>query len=235
MNTKIKVQIAPGYDISKAMQEAKSLCQHGKAIWVDQVSFDFNGIECIVNQETNIENLIRDYRHAYLMDWKTIGPNPVDTYDHQTLELITTKKTENEKREEKRRQEYQKEQELKHQQAQEKIRNETMEIIDPEGYQAWKSKNSDGYGRACFTFAERWTLLMQVAIKNGESIDECADKLSHKADVEGITRFMYGMAVSILSHHWKHGKELKKWHNKKYGNEDADGVVNPAILTVSTK
>ena len=58
-----------------------------------------------------------------------------------------------------------------------------------------------------------------------------ADKLSHEADTEGITGYMYGCAVSILSQCWKYGEYLRKWHNKEY-NYDGDGVVNPAILTI---
>lgn len=53
----------------------------------------------------------------------------------------------------------------------------------------------------------------------------------HEADTEGITGYMYGCAVSILSQCWKYGEYLRKWHNKEY-NYDGDGVVNPAILTI---
>ena len=58
-----------------------------------------------------------------------------------------------------------------------------------------------------------------------------AEKCSHDADTDGITGFMYGAAVSILSNHWKYGELLRKWHNKEYGHE-GDGVVNPAVLTI---
>ncbi len=60
---------------------------------------------------------------------------------------------------------------------------------------------------------------------------DIAEKTSHAADNEGITGFMYGCAVSILAHCWKHGEELRKWHNGEY-KYDGDGVVNPAILTI---
>lgn len=45
---------------------------------------------------------------------------------------------------------------------------------------------------------------------------------------------MHGIAVSILSQHWEHGEELRKWRNKKYNQKD-DGVVNPTILAIKTK
>lgn len=46
---------------------------------------------------------------------------------------------------------------------------------------------------------------MKVVVDN-------ANRLSHEADVEGITGFMYGCAVSILSQYWKYGEELRKWN-----------------------
>lgn len=52
-----------------------------------------------------------------------------------------------------------------------------------------------------------------------------------EAEKEGITGFMYGVAVSILSQCWEYGEFLRKWHNKEYGY-DGDGVVNPAVITV---
>lgn len=94
-----------------------------------------------------------------------------------------------------------------------------------------EAQKGDGYGLACYTFAERWANLMESEIGNGKPLQEIADKTSHDADTEGITGFMYGCAVSILTHCWVHGEELRKWHNKEYGYE-GDGVVNPAILTI---
>ena len=61
---------------------------------------------------------------------------------------------------------------------------------------------------------------------------DVAKELSFKADTEGITGFMYGCAVSILSQCWKYGEELRGWHNKQY-NYDGKGVVNPAVLKIS--
>lgn len=104
-------------------------------------------------------------------------------------------------------------------------------------YKDWYNKNEDGYSRACFTFAERWAELMETEIEQSdktplEVIIECGNRLSHKADTEGITGFMCGCAVSILSQVWEYGEDLRKWHNKEY-NYEGDGVVNPAILTIS--
>jgi len=72
---------------------------------------------------------------------------------------------------------------------------------------------------------------MEKEMADGKDVIDIADRTSHEADTEGITEFMYGAAVSILSSCWAHGEKLRVWHNKKYNHEGA-GVVNPAILTV---
>lgn len=113
-----------------------------------------------------------------------------------------------------------------------------MKIIEgkEKEYKDWYEKNSDPYGRACFTYAERWAEMLENLIETSTDdpmkvVVDNADRLSHEADVEGITGFMYGCAVNILSQCWKYGEELRKWHNKEYGYE-RDGVVNPAVLTI---
>lgn len=96
--------------------------------------------------------------------------------------------------------------------------------------------NSDPYGMAIQDFAIRWALLMEKYIEQigdaVESIQLHADELSHKANTEGITGFMYGIAVSLLARCWKHGEVLRKWNNKELGNPDAEGVLNPALLSI---
>lgn len=104
-----------------------------------------------------------------------------------------------------------------------------------QAYKDWYDLNSDGYSRACFTYAERWAEMLENEIdKTGDvrkAIIDNAERLSHEADTEGITGFMYGCSVNILAQCWEYGEELRKWHNKEYGY-DGDGVVNPAILTL---
>ena len=107
-----------------------------------------------------------------------------------------------------------------------------MKVKDIKAYEEWKANNTDPYGLAIFRYAERWANMMEERITNGEKVEDIAKELSHKADTEGITGFMYGCAVSILSQCWKYGEELRGWHNKQY-NYDGKGVVNPAVLKIS--
>lgn len=73
-------------------------------------------------------------------------------------------------------------------------------------------------------------------------IEEHADADSHTADTDGITGFMYGMAVNILSQCWLHGEALRRWHNIKMqiGDEgeranERGAVLNPALLVLGTE
>ena len=82
-------------------------------------------------------------------------------------------------------------------------------------YKDWYDKNNDEYSRACFTYAERWGEMLESKIKSSTDdpmkvITDNAEKLSNKADTEGITGFMYGCAVNILSHYWKYGEYLSE-------------------------
>jgi hypothetical protein len=77
-------------------------------------------------------------------------------------------------------------------------------------------------------------------LAEGYKLEAIADECSNKADIPcGITGFMYGCAVSSLVNCWKHGEELRVWHNKKHQLKDegdkanaSGGVLNPALLCI---
>ena len=114
-----------------------------------------------------------------------------------------------------------------------------MQLKDKEGWYKSLNNNQDPYRKAIHDFAEKWANLMEEEVDNGYSIEDVANKTSHKADTEGITGFMYGAAISILSNCWVYGEELKQWHNLKTqltgGGEEAnksEAVLNPTVLCV---
>lgn len=97
----------------------------------------------------------------------------------------------------------------------------------------WVSSNQDGYGQGILNFAENWAKLMEDEIDNNNStVEKIAQSASSKADTECITGFMYGAAVKILSECWKYREQLRVWHSAEYG-ATGEGVVNPAVLTIS--
>ncbi len=116
---------------------------------------------------------------------------------------------------------------------------EHMTLRDPEGWKKSCEVNSDGYSGAVMNYAERWARLMEARMSKGERIADIADDCSHLADSEGITGFMYGCAVGILSKVWQHGEALRLWHNLKTQIKDegvraneSGGVLNPAMLSI---
>ena len=114
---------------------------------------------------------------------------------------------------------------------------EKMALRDEGGWKNIAAANTDGYGGGVIRFAERWARLMEGRMANGDTLEACADEASSLAD-EGITGFMYGCAVAILSQVWIHGEQLCRWHNLKtqIGHEgekanESGGVLNPAFLS----
>ncbi len=117
-----------------------------------------------------------------------------------------------------------------------------MKYKDKDAWKEFEDKNSDPYWSGVVRYAKKWAELMEEAMDNGEKIADIADKLSHEADTEGITGFMYGCAVSSLSEHWEHGEELRRWHNinTQIGTEgekanESGSVLNPALLNIGKK
>ena len=125
-----------------------------------------------------------------------------------------------------------------------KIQEPAMQFADEMKGQ-WEeglSKNQDPYGNAVYKFASEWATGMEKSIASGESIEECARRVSHEVDDEGITGYMYGAAASMLSVLWVHGEDLRIWHNidTQIGDEgekanESGGVLNPAIMSLNTK
>ena len=116
---------------------------------------------------------------------------------------------------------------------------EKMTFRDEEGWKKTVAANTDDYGGGVMSFAERWARLMEGRMANGDTLEACAEDASSLADNKGITGFMYGAAVSILSQVWVHGEQLRRWHNLKtqIGHEGekanaSGGVLNPALLSI---
>lgn len=88
-----------------------------------------------------------------------------------------------------------------------------MKLKDPEGWSKFEENNKDPYGKACIDYARTWADLMETKLAEGSKLEDIAKATSHEADTEGITGFMYGGAVQMLSQCWEHGEQLRKWHN----------------------
>ena len=116
-------------------------------------------------------------------------------------------------------------------------RNADFTIADKKKQEEWENckaiNSKSDYSNCVIDYTILWAQYMEYLMaKHDKKLSDVWDMSSHLADIYGITGFMYGCAVSILSSVWKYGEELRVQHNSKY-NHQGDGVVNPAILTIS--
>lgn len=91
--------------------------------------------------------------------------------------------------------------------------------------------NMDFYGAGIIRYLETWASMMEKEIADGVPVAQAAQSTQYKADKQGITGYMYGCAVNILSGFWEYGEELQQWHNQQYEYTGGE-VVNPAVLTL---
>ena len=209
----------------------------------EPVGFDFNGVNVVVEKNSSADLIYRDWHRGlkgYLGKDATIGPHPKTELSAEEQASDAEIEAANEKRRQERQAEHDKKQATATATLQGALGNAgPIELKDADTWAECKANNRDVYGGRCVRYAEEWARLMQVRIANGETVAECADELSHLADDDGITGFMYGAAVSMLAKCWKHGEELRRWHNKETqigteGDEanESGGVLNPAVLNV---
>ena len=52
---------------------------------------------------------------------------------------------------------------------------------------------------------------------------------------EEITGFQAGCVASTVAHFHERGEEYRKWWNSQYTEEDVEGTINPAIVTIGEK
>jgi hypothetical protein len=115
-------------------------------------------------------------------------------------------------------------------------------LKDQDAWDKCVANNKDPYGGRIVEYAEQWARLMQKQMDDGKKLVDVADKMAKRADYDGITGFMYGAAVSILSKVWEHGETLRQWHNldTQIGTEGekankSGGVLNLALLSIGEK
>lgn len=199
-----------------------------------RVAFEFNGVKVVVTAESDPALIYRDWsRGMNGYHHEQVGPcSPAELTEKQKQRDAEVK-AENERKERESRQKYERKMNALREAAERETEGVELALSNSEAWRTSKEKNQDAYGGAVISYAERWAKLMQARMAGGQSLAECAEQASFDADVEGITGFMHGAAVSTLAGCWAHGDELRKWHNRKYDvNDEEKGVVNPAVLTI---
>lgn len=183
----------------------------------EQVTADFNGIEIIANPGDNASTIVSYYHEESHKRHEARVNSPEGQVAKKTrmeAELLAAMA------------------------AAEGIKE--FSVSDQNAWELWLKNNSDGgYGECIMRYAARWANLMEAKIAEGAKLEDIANETSHEADLEGITGFMYGAAVSVLASCWEHGDQLRRWHNldtqiadegeraNEYG-----GVLNPALISI---
>lgn len=217
-----------GQSVDRVMKKAQGLSKEIN----DTVEFEFNHRKVRVDADTDLDLLMRDYNTSWTLEWKIIGPNPVIEYSKPTLEAIDAAEKAQQERQAEQQAEWKRKDAEQKRLFNEKVGKSDILLKDAKTWDEYVEKNQDPYSKCAVDYACDWAILMQYYMNNGETLEQCADRASHELGWYGITGFIYGCAVQMLSQCWIHGEELRKWHNKEY-NHEGDGVVNPAILTIN--
>ena len=119
-----------------------------------------------------------------------------------------------------------------------------LEFKDDEAkakWEAWFAMNSKyDCSLSIATFVLHWVKYMQHLMnKHNKALPQIAKEACYASNLENTTwsstnvYFIYGDTVGMISQCWKYGEELRRWHNKNWGQENFDGVVNPGnMLTI---
>jgi flagellin-like hook-associated protein FlgL len=210
------------------IKEMIKLCRQLDKSSSPVVTQELNGIEVYIEQTSNVDLIMRDLRRAqkhYIIG--PVGPHPAETLTEQELASDTETEAENIKKAKKANAAYMAKAQVKRDAFDAKMLTAPeIEIVNIEAWQSTKDKSPDGYCDGIVAYAEWWARLMQVEIANGKQLADIADAASHEADIEGITGFMYGAAVLILSKVWKHGEDLRRWHNLKTQIRNEGEIAN---------
>ncbi len=235
------LRVMAGSQIHRTIAEAKILSRTERT---QSVTFDFNDVTVTVQPDSDQALVYRDWDralHGYID--KQVGPHPNPVLTDEEKANDQRIKAENDRRWAREDARRQAKEAAKRERVEAQLADASpMEVADKAAWQSFKDKNPDGYGGAVITYSERWARLMQDEMDKGRTLEKVAEVTSREADLEGITGFQYGVAVSTLSQCWKHGDTLRRWHNLKtqIGNEgeranEEGGTLNPALLSIGSE
>ena len=190
---------------------------------LEAIKILLNDVVVTATSENDAEWILKEYERLEAEDW--------ERYQKELEEYHKTKEYQIKRAAELK--------EAMHRQAVwEKIKNVAqqteLEFKDEAAKARWEEILEINSGDPTCEFATYWAKYMQHLMKEGAELDKIADETSIAADMFGMSGFTYGYAVSMLCECWKYGDELRRWNNKIWGlPEDTEGVVNPAIISVS--
>ncbi len=237
MNGRKEIDGFWGWHIEDALAECIKRAAEGP------VQIVFNGVTVYIDQDSDRGLLYRDWNRAlsgYIQS--PVGPHPAAELAAEELASDAAIEKQNAARREEADRVYREKAAIERAEYDAAIAAApAMDRDEAKWQEGVAAQKGDSYGLGVYGFAEAWARLMQAKLAEGKSIADSADDCCSLADKGyGITGFMYGCAVSTLAHCWKHGEELRRWHNLKTQIRDegeraneSGGVLNPALLSVA--
>ncbi len=108
-----------------------------------------------------------------------------------------------------------------------------MALSDEPLWRKIVATKADGYGGRLIRFVERFARLTEGCVVRGETVEECADKMFHLANIEDLPVCIYSEAVFMLSKvRWIHSEQLDRWYNPPIQVKNERKKVNksPGLL-----
>lgn len=207
-----KIETKPDDKFTDVAHKAKQMTLRQNII----VQFDFNGVSCFIDFQTNLDWLHRDFMNAYIMDWKVIGTDCVETYSVEILAELEKRTLAQKDKVEEEYEERKIEDEKEKSMFELKTKDIVVSFKSQEDWDKAKVKNNDFYCSFIFEYAEYWAKLMQFEMINGKDLTDIAEKVSFELGFMGITGFQHSIARNLLCEHWTYGRMLEKiYENKK--------------------
>ncbi len=207
-----KIEAGAGTHIDKAIERAIA------ASVGDVVEFDFNGVTVRVGSNSDPKLVHRDWDRALRgCTGKVVGPHYKATLSPAEIAHDAAVNAANERRRQEQLEEMRRKDAARRAKVDALIEGVAIQLTNTEDWEKSRLANQDGYGGAAFRYGDRFGRVMQVEIAKGLKVAEAAAKWEFDVDDDGLTGFQQSCALGLLYHCWKHGPDLKKWHDTKYG------------------
>ena len=216
-------EVLCGSSISPTIHESINLAERNRK----RVSFKFNEVLVHVNADSIAELIYRDWNRA-MSNFipKEVGPYPTVTLSDKELASDARVDAENQARWAAQAAVWKDEADAKKQRVEAMLVGAAdIELIDKRGWKLCIKNNQEPYGAAVVSYARRWAQLMQIELAEGKTLEDVFEETGDDADLEGITGFQHGAAVSILSHVWSHGEELSRLYNLEIHRDSPKGFA----------
>lgn len=191
---------------------------------IDELYFNFNGIDIYVDRNSDVEKLEIDRGNAYSLGLTEIGPREIE-YTPEILQKNEEYKIKMERERQERQKQYEKELRIKKRNLTKNIKGIEFKVIadNQEDYNKIKEDTLKfDSNRAIVTFAENWAKLIINSTTTESGIDfskfenkDFIENLSFQADIEGLSGSMFSAAKKLLIEYWEYGEQLAKAYEQK--------------------